>query len=108
MATMLLLDALDEPSGRELVTQRPAWRVRLETEQESWAFVEQQGNQLLITGYPTYQVEPVAAARQPAAGAIVGAGAGALLGGALGGPAGALIGGFIGMILVASGSAGSK
>lgn len=43
MATMLLLDALDEPSGRELVTQRPAWRVRLETEQESWAFVEQQG-----------------------------------------------------------------
>ena len=101
---MQLLDAFDEPSGRELVTQRPAWRIRLANGRVRWAFIEQRGGRLWVTGYPQYQVERVRPTRQPAAGAIVGAGTGALIGAALGGPAGAVVGGIIGAVLVASGS----
>lgn len=101
---MELLDAFHEPSGREVVTQRPTWRVRLADGRVRWAFIEQRGGRLLVTGYAQYQVERVRPSRQPAAGAVVGASAGALLGAALGGPAGALIGGIIGAVLVGSGS----
>lgn len=101
---MKLLDPLDEPSGRELVTQRPAWRVRLSDERVLWAFVEERDGQLWVTGYPSHRVERAQPARNPAAGAVVGLGAGALIGGALGGPGGAIIGGLIGAVLVGSGT----
>jgi hypothetical protein len=101
---MRLLDASDDPSGRELVTQRPAWRVQFTDDRVLWAFVEVRAGRIWITGYPLHQVERIRSAKQPAAGAVVGLGAGALVGAALGGAPGAIVGGIIGAVLAASGS----
>lgn len=101
---MRLLDLPENPSGREQVTQRPAWRVQLDDGRVLWAFIEQHNGQLFVTGYPMYAVDTVQPATQPGAGFLVGAGAGALLGAALGGPGGAVLGGIVGALLGASGS----
>lgn len=95
---MVVLDDIHAPSGRELVTNRPAWRVRVADDRVVWAFVEVRNGQIWITGYPRYGVERARPAPNPVGGAVVGAGAGALIGGALGGPPGALVGGLVGLL----------
>lgn len=101
---MEVLDPVGAPGGREFGTQRPVWRVRGPDGRIRWAYVEQRGEGLWITGYPSQQVIQVTQPRQPAAGALVGASTGALIGAAFGGPPGAVLGGIIGAILLASGS----
>ena len=99
---MELLDDIRSPSGRERVTRRPAWRVRVGPEQVRWAFVEEHNGQVWITGWAVHPVDPVRAP-DPVAGLVVGGGAGALVGAALAGPAGAVVGGIIGALFGAGG-----
>lgn len=102
---MVLLDPIQTPSGRERITRRPAWRLRLNDGRIVWAFAEPMGNgRVRITGYPSHPVDR--AQSQPADGAkvIAGAGAGALIGGALAGPQGAVVGGLLGALFGIGGS----
>lgn len=98
-----LLDNLHAPGGREQVTSRPAWRVRVAPSQVIWAFVEERNGQPWVTGYPRYQVDPVRAALPDVAGFVVGAGAGIFIGVVIGGLPGAVLGGIIGALFGAAG-----
>lgn len=101
---MDVIDPFDSPSGKEVGTQRPVWKVRLPDGQIWWAYLQRAGRQLTIVGYSRGQIIETAQTSRSTAGAIVGAGAGALLGAAIGGGPGAMIGGVIGAVLFASGS----
>ena len=92
-----LLDHPDSPSGREDVTQRPAWRIEFEPGRRGWAFVEEIYGRPTITGYPQHRVRRVP--RESAGAAVVGAGAGAAIGAAVAGPPGAILGGLFGFLL---------
>lgn len=105
---MELLDPLHQPAGTEQLTQRPAWRVRMDDGQVRWAYIEERAGQVWIAGYPRYPVEFRRRKPDPAAGAVVGTGAGIVIGGALGGPPGAIIGGLLGLLLGAGGATSGK
>jgi hypothetical protein len=103
---MNLLDDIRAPSGREMVTLRPAWRVQRDDGAVVWAFVFERDGKLWISGYPSNPVQFVVRQPNTVAGALVGAGAGAAVGAALGGPPGAIVGGVSGLVFGASGSSG--
>lgn len=99
---MLLLDPISRPSGVEQVTLRPAWRVMTTANKVVWAFVEQRDGKFVVTGYPNYPVDPHQQATNPAASALVGAGAGALVGASIAGPVGAAVGAVVGFLMGAN------
>lgn len=98
-----MLDPVNAPGGRELITLRNVWRVRDENGRVYWAYIEMRGAQPTITGYATHPVQQFHT--NPASGAMLGAGLGAAFGAAVGGPPGAVIGGVLGLLLGGSGPA---
>lgn len=105
---MVLLDDFNAPGGLEQVTKRPVWRVRMDDGRVLWAYVQERNGKIWISGYPRYQVDAHHRKPEPAAGLVVGAGAGALIGGALGGPPGALVGGILGALFGAGGGTSGR
>ena len=102
LSVYLLLDPINAPSGVEVRTGSPAWRIRDQTTgRVRWAFVRQEADGSVgLVGWPQGHVNRVRPGSGPTA--VVGAGAGAMIGGAIGGPAGAVIGGIIGLLLGAN------
>ena len=95
-----ILDPISNPSGREIDTNLPVWRVELNDFRVLWAFVEaDSAGHFWVTGYPS-KCQRVQRG-DPIAGFIVGASAGAILGGSrgdiIGLVVGAAIGGFLGV-----------
>lgn len=108
IGSMLLLDPFDAPSGVEVVSRRPAWRVRADDGQILWAFLEFHEGRPIVTGYAQSEVRSIRRETQ-GAGAFAGLTTGAVIGGAFGGPTGALIGGLVGAFLLGNNNgSGSK
>lgn len=96
---MYLIDELDRPGGREDVTNRPVWRVHVGPRSVRWAYIEDRGGRVKITGYPQHRVRQTAADPNPMAGAIAGASAGAIAGVLFGGGPGVAVGALVGALL---------
>ena len=101
---MKLLDPITRPSGKEEVTQRPAWRVQAPDETVHWAYIEIRNGRPTITGYAEFYVVQTAAPPNRLAGALAGGSMGVLLGAASGDLIGAIILGVVGAIFGAVGA----